>query len=118
MDMKKDSRSGVDFVLVACAFVCIVGSLAWFARMTQMKMVYQQGADSVSVLGDNSDPSSKLLQAMVSQCVDKDMDAYSHGVKHLLHSTHAAHMLGQKSYKTCYNQHIDWAQHTVMLPLL
>ena len=116
--MKKDSRSGVDFVLVACAFVCVVGSLACFARMTHMKMVYQQGANSVSVLGDYSDPSNTLLQAMVSQCVDKDAATYSHGVKNLLHSTHAAHMLGQKSYKTCYNQHINWAQRTVLLPLL
>lgn len=83
-----------------------------------MKMVYQQGAASVSLVGDYSNPSTKLLQTMVSQCVEKDVTEYSHGIKNLLHSMQNAHLLGQKSYKACYNQHIEWAQHTVLLPLL
>jgi len=117
--LQRDSVSCIQIVLVSFAVISLVCSTLWFAQRHTMIKAYENGANTVAAtLSVELSPSSAQFYTKVNECVRNNTVLYAHGFAHLTASRQSNWEEGQKSYKECYNQQIEWAQSTVLLPLL
>lgn len=114
---QRDSTSCIQIVLVSLAVVSIVGSVLWFAQRHSMLRAYERGANTVAAtLSVELSPSSAHFYTKVNECVQNNAVVYARSFAHLSASTQSNWEQGQKSYKECYNQQIEWAENAVLLP--
>ena len=116
---QRDSTSCIQVVLVALAVVSLVCSTLWFVQRYAMIQSYERGANTMAAtLSMELSSSSVQFYTQVNECVRNNAVVYARSFTHLSASTQSNWEQGQKSYKECYNQQIEWAQHAVLLPRL
>lgn len=114
---QRDSVNFIPMALVGLAVVSFVCSTLWFAQRQAVIFAYEKGAHSAAPHISEAS-ANKLFYDRVNECVRNKVLLYVSDFEHLTISQQTHLDFGRQSYKECYNQQIEWAQHTVLLPRL